>query len=101
MNTKEKIELLQKKGYDAFLDAAKHNEVKPPALLGYDLQNDRMFVRRDIRTEVRIKARTEGVSMRAIANAINVDYQNFNGFLNNRRGLPFEKVEELLALLDL
>ena len=69
--------------------------------IGYDFSEKRAFTRVDLRAIIRRRIAEEGLSQREVAKAIGFDYHNFFSFLKGQRGIPFEKAEELLALLDI
>ncbi len=69
--------------------------------IGYNFVENRAFVRTDLRKKVMDRIAEEHLNRREVARAIGFDYQNFYNFLQGKRGLPYEKVEELLALLGI
>lgn len=69
--------------------------------IGYNFVENRAFVRIDLRAKVKQRIDEEHLSRREVARAIGFNYQNFYNFLQGKRSLPYEKVEELLALLDI
>ena len=101
MNAKGKIETILN-GADAcsFLRIAK--SFKGTGIqVGFDTSTKRVIARKDIRQIIKNKLDEENVSIRQLALAINMNYQALSSGLSGTRSIPFDKLEEIWAILDL
>lgn len=73
-----------------------------PALrVGYDFVAKRAFVGKDLRAETKNFLDVNNLTIRELSTLIGHGYSNVRGYLNGKRGLPYDKVEELIAILGI
>ena len=99
MDTKEKIKVLQEiNSADTFLDA----KYKFPDLqLGYSFDDKVAFVRRDLRKDITSELQKNKISMRAMANAVGMNYSNLFQYLKGNRPIPEKYLERILGVLGI
>ena len=69
--------------------------------IGFSFVENRAFVRVDLRQELLDFCEKNDISLFQISKLIGFDYTNLKHFTKNRRGLPMDKVEEIIALMKL
>lgn len=65
-----------------------------------DFGQNRVSCRRDLRAELDAAIKASGISQRQVAFAMDVQPQQLNAFLRGRQAFGYEKIEEILFLLD-
>lgn len=97
MRTEKKIQILSDvhTEHDA-RQAAKllHNEVMIDA-------NNRAYISVNLRDRIRKRLIQQDVSIAQTARALGMYCSALSNFLNGHRSIPFDKLEELFALLDM
>lgn len=97
MDLKEKLQTIQNiKTSEQFIDAMK---VIPH--LGFSLEDNVAFIRRDIRADIYSVLKREGVSIRLLSRAIGIEYTNLVQYLKGTRPLPEKYLERIMGLLGL
>jgi lambda repressor-like predicted transcriptional regulator len=69
--------------------------------LQFSDQENRAFIRRDLRSEISARIKEEGLSVRQVAISCGAEYSNFTNYLKGNRPLPDKYLERVLALLKL
>lgn len=101
MSVKERIELLGT-GADpsSFLQITKLFE-GTGIQIGFEPSTRRTYARKDIRKIIKNKLAEEKLTIRQLADAIGMNYQALSSGLSGTRPIPFDKMEEIWAILDL
>lgn len=97
LNFKEKVDALASL---APMDLAQVQGRVEEATIDEDHNKNRLSIRRDIRTELRAAIQESGITQTTLAQALGIQVQNLNRFLNGHIPLPLKTVEEILFLLD-
>ena len=69
--------------------------------VGYDLKKNKAYIKRNLREEIKAKLKSEDISLRQFAIALNIDYMSFHSYLKGLRGLPYDDLENVLGVLEL
>jgi ribosome-binding protein aMBF1 (putative translation factor) len=67
--------------------------------IGFSFEDNKAFLRRDLRHEISSAIEGEGISIRELAHCVGCDYSNLVAYLNNRRTLPEKYLERILGIL--
>lgn len=65
-----------------------------------DFDRGRIVGRRDLRAELRAAIKESGISQRQVAFFLGMTSQQLNGYLNYRMKIAYDRLEEVLFLLD-
>lgn len=96
MNFKEKVKVLS----TPRMHMDKVQKAIVTGVVDEDDKNNRITIKRDVRTELKRAMDECEVSQGEIARALGTQVQKINNWLNGHRPLPYEQVEEVLWLLD-
>lgn len=95
MTLREKINLL-KRSYESQEDFEKVEEKIP--IINVD-DRGLAYIHFDLRLYIRRTLKAEKVKQKEIAEILNIHPKTFSNYLVGERGIPYEKLEQLLGLL--
>lgn len=67
---------------------------------GFDFEKSRAYLKKSLRAEIKAFSKENDVSLYQLSQLIDIDYNNFLRYMKGARPLPYEKVEEILAILS-
>ncbi|HHX37780.1 MAG TPA: hypothetical protein GX717_07360 [Clostridiaceae bacterium] len=73
----------------------------PGKNVGFDFTENRAYISRDLRKEVSEFLSTNDMSIKDLSEILGHSYSATRSYMRGMRGLPYNKVEELVALLEI